>query len=150
MNRYLITLFPEKAKTVNISIKDSLKTVLDVAETYNQNAKRAANKKWIEMESIKLNKDTISFILASDAWLEFPTKAIKGFITELAKLEPYRSLITSNGRLFKGDFEHIEETAEDRVLSDEETLIEVTKLFFRKTEENRKKIEAIKNILGGN
>lgn len=135
----------------NIFIEDSSETVLQVAETYNKDSRRAANKKWIEIGSINLDKDTISFVLASDSWLQFPTKAIKGFISMLAKYEPYKSLITPSGRLFKGEFEFIEdEVVEEQELSDEETLLEVTKLFFRQTEENRRKIDAIKQVLGGN
>ena len=70
--------------------------------------------------------------------LQFPTKAIRSFITQLSKIPPYSGLITSSGRLFKGEFELIEDEVIEQELSDEQTLIEVTKLFFRETEENIK------------
>lgn len=151
MNRFDITLFPEKARTEDLFLEDSLETVRRVAEAYNLEARRAANKKWIETESIRIQKDSIRFVLASELWLNFPTKAIKGYIAMLAKEEPYTSLITPSGRLFRGESEFLEEKpAEQQALSDEEALIETIKLFYRPTQENQQKIAAIKKILGGN
>lgn len=149
MNRFNIKLYPEKSKTQDIDLEPTLPTVKRIASVYSEDGRRAANKKWIEDESIHIEKDLIEFILASDAWLQFPTKAIRGFISQLSKESPYDGLITSSGRLFKGESELIEEEVTEQELSDEQTLIEVTKLFFRETEENRIKINQIKQILGG-
>ncbi len=149
MNQYRISLFPERSKTEEVFIEDSLDTVKSVAQIYNQNALKAANRKWIQLETVTIEQDTIRFVLASEAWLEFPTKAIRSFISMLAKYEPYRSLITPSGRLFKGDSEFMENKAAEQELLDGEVLIEVIKLFFPKTEESRKKIEKIREILKG-
>lgn len=43
---------------------------------------------------------------------------------------------------------YIEDTTE-QLLTDEQALIEVTKLFFQETDENRRKINIIKQIIGG-
>lgn len=150
MHSYQITLYPALTKP-EVSIADSLEIVLRVAEEYNMNVRRAINKKTIDTTSITVEKNAICFILESDTWLEFPTKAIRGFISMLSKCEPYSSLKTRSGRLFKGESQFIENAAQKkRDFSDEEALLEVTKLFFRQTEENRRKINDIKKILGGN
>ena len=149
MNRYKIILYPEKAKSEDINLEETRAIVTNAASLYSEKGKRAANTKWIDLESIEIVKDEISFILVSDAWLEFPTKAIRQFISDLSKTTQYSKLITSSGRLFKGKSELIEDDTEIDELSDESCLIEVIKLFFRETEENRKKINAIKKILGG-
>lgn len=150
MNRFKIRLYPEKSKVEDVNLENTLTTVRSVAREYSEDGKRATNRKWIEDNTIFVQKDTIEFILASDSWLKYPTKAIRSFISKLSKVPPYTELITPNGRLFKGESELLEEEITEYELSDELTLIEVTKLFFRETEENRKKIGQIKNILGGN
>lgn len=151
MNRYKIMLYPEKSKTSDINLEETFDTVYSIADGYSSKGKLAANRKWIDLATIEIKKDIISFELVSDAWLEFPTKAIRQFISDLSKTEQYRGLITSSGRLFKGESEIIEDTAsiDEKELSDEECLLEVTKLFFRENPENRKKINTIKAILGG-
>jgi hypothetical protein len=149
MNRFKIKLYPEKSKTDEINLEDTLLLVKDVAKEYSSDGKRASNRKWIEDDSITICNDTIEFILASDAWLEFPTKAIRNFISKLSKHSPYSELVTASGRVFKGESEYLEEEINEVELSDEQTLIEVTKLFFRENEENRRKIDMIKRILGG-
>ena len=149
MNRFNIKLYPEMSKTEDINLEPTLTTVKRTATEFSENGRRATNRKWIEEDTIRIDKDVIQFVLVSDAWLQFPTKAIRGFISQLSKIPPYNDLITSSGRLFKGESELIEEEIEEQELSDEQTLIEVTKLFFRETEENRNKINQIKMILGG-
>lgn len=79
-----------------------------------------------------------------------PTKALRGFISKLSKTPEYSKLITASGRLFRGDAEYLEEKSIDAEdLSDEEILIAVTKLFFRENEDNRRKINAIRELIGG-
>lgn len=150
MHKYHIWLWPEKGKTETIHLESTKKTVLQVADAYSNAGKKAANRKWIEDGSVAINGDCIKLILCSDAWLNVPTKALRGFISMLSKTPEYKDLITSSGRLFKGESEYIPEgEVLEEELSDEQILIEVTKLFFRENEENRKKINAIREILGG-
>lgn len=91
----------------------------------------------------------LELILCSETWLNFPTKALRGFISKLSRTGEYEPLITENGRLFKGDSEHIENNITNEELTDEEAIIELVKLFHRENEVNRAKINAIKEILGG-
>jgi hypothetical protein len=155
MYQFRIRLYPELLKTrENLHLDSSLEDVKKIAEDYNDSGMKAVNKKEIEVETIEIkNGDTIEFVLTSEAWLQFPTKAIRSFISKLSKMKPYSDLITPNGRLFRGEFEFLENANDDsnlqRELSDEETLVEVTRLFFRETEENRNKINLIKKVLGG-
>lgn len=153
--RYKIKLYPQLLKTrEGIDLNCSLETVKEIAESYNKNAVIATNGKRINTEEITVeNGNTIVLILESEVWLQYPTKALHSFISKLAKVSPFTELITSNGRLFRGEFEFLEseetENKNEKTLSDEETLILVTQLFFRETQENRKKIDDIKKILGG-
>lgn len=156
MYRFRIRLYPELLKTRdNLHLDSSLEDVKKKAEDFNDAGMKAANKKKIETETIKIiNGATIEFVLASDAWLQFPTKAVRSFISKLSKINPYSDLITPNGRLFKGESEILENVNDDlnlqTELTDEETIVAVTRLFFRETEGNRNKINLIKRVLGGN
>ena len=147
MNRFKIRLWPEKAKTEKINLEDTSELVTHIADIYSDEGRRAANRKWIEKDSIKINGDCIELVLCSETWLNFPTKALRSFISKLSKTPEYKGLITTGGRLFKGESEYLEEDILEEDLSDEQVLIEVTKLFFRETEENRKKINKIKEII---
>lgn len=149
MNRFKIRLWPEKARTEKINLEPTIEIVTRIAKDYSDEGRRAANRKWIEENSVKITRDCIELILCSEAWLNFPTKALRVFISKLSKTSEYNGLITAGGRLFKGDSEYLEEDVLEEELSDEQVLIAVTKLFFRETEENRKKINAIKDIIGG-
>jgi len=153
--RFRIRLYPELLKTrENLHLDSTIEDVKEIAEDYNVSGMKAVNKKEIETKTLEIkNGDTIEFVLASDAWLQFPTKAVRSFISRLSKIKPYSDLITPNGRLFKGEFEFLENANEDsnlqKELTDEEALVEVTRLFFRETEENRNKINLVKKVLGG-
>ena len=149
MYRYQVKLWPEKAKAESVNLEPTLNTVLAIATEYSNEAQRATNRKWIEEESISIFKDCIELILCSESWLNFPTKALRAFISRLSKTPEYARLITDSGRLFKGNAVFLQQTIMQESLSDEETLIAVTKLFFRKNEDSRKKINAIKAIIGG-
>jgi hypothetical protein len=108
----------------------------------------ASNEKYIEEGSLVVRKDHISLILVSAAWLNTPTKALRYFIIHLAKTEPYKRLITDNGRLFRGECEVMESRVTDepeRELTDEEAMIELVKLFNRK--DDTKMINEIKELL---
>lgn len=157
MYQFRIRLYPELQKTrENLYLDSSIEDVKKIAKSYNCSGEKAANKKKIQIETIQIeNGDTIQFVLESEAWLQFPTKAVRGFISKLSKVKPYCDLITENGRLFKGESENLEVTKDTinsdikENLTDEEALIEVTRLFFRETADNRNKIQLIKRILGG-
>ena len=150
MYQFRIRLYPLNTRE-NLHLESSLKDLKKIAGEYNNSGMKAVNKKEIGIETLEIkNGDIIEFILASDAWLQFPTKAIRSFISKLSKIKPYSDLITPNGRLFKGESEFLKDSYDDsNELSDEEALVEVTRLFFRETEENRNKINLIKKILGG-
>lgn len=149
MHRFKVKLWPEKAKIEKINLEQTIETVTSIADEYSDEGRRATNRKWIEQDSIKITGDCIELILCSEAWLNFPTKALRGFISKLSKSSEYNGLITTSGRLFKGESEYLEEDILEEELTDEQVLIAVTKLFFRETEENRKKINQIKEIIGG-
>ena len=149
MFRYRVKLWPEKARSTTINLEPTIEVVLAVAEEYNDEGRRASNHKWIEDGSIAIHGDSIELILCSETWLNFPTKALRGFISKLSRTGEYEPLITESGRLFKGDSEHIENNTTDEELTDEEAIIEIVKLFHRENAENRRKIDAIKAILGG-
>lgn len=150
MNRYKIRLWPEKSKSEKINLEATVNTVLEIATEYSVEGRRATNRKWIEQNSIVINGDCIELILCSETWLNVPTKALRGFISKLSKTPEYSKLITASGRLFRGDAEYLEEKSIDAEdLSDEEILIAVTKLFFRENEDNRRKINAIRELIGG-
>lgn len=149
MNRFKIRLWPEKAKTEKINLEQTIELVTHIADEYSDEGRRAANRKWIEKDSVKITGDCIELILCSETWLNFPTKALRSFISKLSKTSDYQGLITTSGRLFKGESDYLEEDIVEEELSDEQVLIEVTKLFFRETEENRRKINAIRAIVRG-
>lgn len=143
---FRIRLWPEKAKTEKINLEYTLDLVSRIAEEYSDEGRRAANRKWIEKDSVKISGDCIELILCSDAWLNYLTKALRSFISKLSRTSEYKGLITSRGRLFQGESQYLEENICDEELSDEEVLIEIVKLFFRETKENRKRINLIKEI----
>lgn len=153
--RYYVKLYPELLKTRDgLDLSTTLEEVRKTAEMYNTVGVTAANRKSIEMDSIRIeNGNTLELILESDAWLQFPTKALRYFISKLSKTYPYSALITNNGRLFKGESMVLEQKekdiTEEQQISDEEALIAVTRLFFRENEENREKINKIKDVLRG-
>lgn len=149
MFRYRVKLWPEKARSTTVNLEPTIEVVLAIAEEYNDEGRRASNRKWIEDGSIEIHGDSIELILCSETWLNFPTKALRGFISKLSRTGEYEPLITESGRLFKGDSEHIENNTTNEELTDEEAIIEIVKLFHRENDENRRKIDAIKSILGG-
>ncbi|MDO9493809.1 hypothetical protein [Acetobacterium sp.] len=156
MYRYQIRLYPELLKNrEGLKLDPTLDLVKEIAKDYTIAGMKAANKKGIEEDTIEIkNGNTLQFILVSEAWLKFPTKAIRNFISKLSKIEPYNGLITPNGRLFKGESEFLGEDILDIVdeklkLTDERALIEIIRLFFRETEGNRKTINMLKEIVGG-
>lgn len=147
MFRYRIRLFPVRAVGTPVDLTPTLPRVQRAAEEFTLRGMRAANRKRIDVNSINIQRDMISLELYSDAWLGTPVKAIRSFISSLAREPEYRELITSSGRLFKGDSEEINEPEEPEELSDEQALIRVVQLFCRDSRESRIKIDEIKTIL---
>lgn len=160
MYRFMIELYPLLLSTrEGLDLTPTLEEVKEIAKAYTLAGEKASNKKGIEQDSIKVkNGNILEFILYSEGWLAFPTKALRSFISNISKIEPYKGLITPNGRLFKGESkflgsnileDEVSEDTEELELNDEQIFIEVSRLFFRETEENRKKIIKIKEIIKG-
>ena len=151
--RYRITLYPELLSTrenVNLNEgKADVKAVQAAVEEFNRVSSKARVKKSIDPASLRVNRDSLEFVLSSSVFLKQPTKGARLFINLLLKMPKYDGLVR-NGRLFKGECELLEEEPsadERRILTDEEALIEVTRLFFRETAQNRATIETIKELL---
>lgn len=153
MYKFEVKLYPELLKNrelLELSTAD-LENIFKIAENYNSVCKNAPNKKIIDLESLKIeDSNTIVFVLSSEQFLQFPTKAVRYFISNLSKIKPFKNLITPNGRLFKGESNLLENdfTEQNQHLNtDEEIFIALSKLFFRNTDKNREIIKKIKNIL---
>lgn len=153
MYRYSITLFPEKVKErESVDLTSSEDLIIDTATSFNESSKLATNVKSIETESIKVFPDHIELILQSDNWMEYPTKGLRGFIIRLSKEEPFCSLISSNGRLFRGNSSYIDELHEqpantDTEMTDEELIVALFHLFQRRSTANEQTIRNIKELV---
>lgn len=153
MYKYNIKLYPEAIKKRDgLDLSSTKEKIREIAELFNVASDKVDNKKVIIVESLHIVGDTIEFDMYSDCWLEFPTRALRFFISRVARLEEYIPLITDNGRLFKGDSRYIEEVINDEgkkevCLSEEELMIELVKLFHRKTAENKITINKIRRIM---
>ncbi len=152
--RYDIKLYPEAVKKRDgLDLSCTIGALREIAGMFNTVSSKVDNKKFIEVESLCIVGDTIMLSLYSVKWLEFPTRALRFFISKVAKLTEYIPLITDNGRLFKGESIYIAEEQENNMvqeikhLTDEELMIEMVKIFNRKTSENRMIIDKIKKIL---
>lgn len=157
MYKYIVKFYPELLKQrEGLNLKPTYNEVKDAAVIYSNAGEKSKVKKGIDISTLEVGKDYIQFVLFCEVWLQQPTRSCKYFVQQLCKVEPYKNLINTSGRLFRGESEYIGDNdtlsvddVEKDKLSDEEALIEVTRLFFRETKENREKIEKIKDILGG-
>lgn len=156
MYKYRIRFYPELLKDrEGLELERTYDDVKDAAIFYSDAGGKSKVKKGIDIQSLIVGKDYIEFTLFCEVWLQQPTRSCKYFVQQLCKIDPYKSLVNTSGRLFRGESEYIggitenKDDTEKEALTDEQTLIEVTRLFFRENGENRKKINLIKNILGG-
>lgn len=156
MYKYRVKFYPELLKQrEGLNLEPTYNEVKAAAVIYSDAGEKSKVKKGIDISTLEVRKDYIQFVLFCEVWLQQPTRSCKYFVQQLCKIELYRSLVNTSGRLFRGEFEYIGDDTlsvddvEKEKLSDEQTLIEVTRLFFRETQESREKIEKIKTILGG-
>lgn len=153
MYRYKVKLYPELAKMrAGVNLCDYRDIIDKTVKEFNAASVIAANKKSIEDGTVSVATDYIELIIYSENWMEFPTKGLRGFIVRLSKVEPFKSMITENGRLFRGESEFLEdknaeETSQVAELTDEEMMIELVKIFNRKSTENEKIKNQIREIL---
>lgn len=156
MYKYKIKLYPELLKQrEGIDLRPTYNEVRSAALVYSEAGEKAKVKKSIDLNSIVVERDYIEFVLICEIFLQMPTKSCKYFIQQLCKLDFYKRLINTSGRLFRGISELIEETSEIstekdyRELTDEEALIEIIKIFNRPSKENIILKQRIKKLLIG-
>lgn len=156
MYKYRIKLYPELLKQrEGIDLTPTYYDVRNAAIVYSEAGEKARVKKYIDLKSLVVKKDCIEFLLYCEVFLNVPTKSCKYFIQQLCKLEFYKGIINSSGRLFRGESEFIEEKDDlkkediDNELTDEEALIEIIKIFNRNDKQNIALRRSIKNLLEG-
>lgn len=159
MYKYKIKLYPELLKQrEGIDLTTTYDDVRNAVLVFSQAGEKARVKKYIDIDSLDVKKDYIEFILCCEVFLNVPTKSCRYLIQQICKVDYFKKLINSSGRLFRGESEFLEETNDDisaekeyrkRELTDEEALIEIVKIFYRPTERNLILKQNIKELIIG-
>lgn len=138
----------EASKTVDFGKPELQSAIEEAVEYYNEISGKARNPK--KILSYKINEKQIELNSESSALLARPNLALQVFSRYLAQGK-MKDLVTRKA-LFRGTAAEAEPPTDEskessKECTDEELLLKIVKIFFRKGSEDRRKIELFRSIV---